>query len=70
MNYGFKQPEIKVEDHIFGVANLGQILNETGQWDRWLPETEYQARFFETQSCTSYGTLSAIEIMLNMLYNE
>jgi len=70
MNYGFRQPNIKIEDQIFGAVETGEILNESGQWDKWLPKYEAQAEFFETQGCTVWGSENCCEILHKFLFDE
>ena len=72
-NYGFKLPEIKNEDYVFGgLGSLPKIvLQQDGQWDSFLVPKENQNLFgVETYACTCYGSLSAIEILINRLYGK
>src|SRR3990167_3836247 len=63
IQFGFKVPTIKIEDHIFGGAGYGAVLNESGQHDNFKPKYEPQADNFETQGCTVWGTENAIEFL-------
>lgn len=67
MNHGLILPEIETHaegvDHILGVGGLSEpIINESGDWMPWIPDREPQSKNgVETQACTIYGTLTAIE---------
>jgi len=64
--HGFKPDIPKPEDYVFGGNKLsGKVLNQYGQWDIYLPDSELQKRNgLETQNCVSYGTLNCLEIIL------
>ena len=62
-DFGFRNPVIKMEDHIFGSAETGAVINQSGQWDEWLPQYEPQFEKFETLGCTVWGTENAIECL-------
>lgn len=48
---------------IFGVD--GPVINPSGDWSQWLPDKEPQMRRgVETQACTCYATLSALETLI------
>lgn len=70
INYGFKTPVIELDQHIFGSNNYGDIINPSGQYDTFLPPFEPQARYFETQGCTVYGTHNGVEILHKFKFNE
>lgn len=56
------------EDYIFGSGQLtGYILRPSGQWA--IPQDdEVQARNFETNSCTSFGTIHAVVSIFKELF--
>ena len=68
--HGFIEDEIQAEDYILGggMAPTVQIpLN--GQWDKFLPDPEYQLRNgVETMNCTAYATLNCIEMLEKAKY--
>lgn len=48
----------------------GLPIQQGGQWDEFLPETDKVQNFaVEPQCCASAGTLHCIEILLKKLYN-
>lgn len=68
-NYGFIAPEIVPEDFWLGSGKLGSVvLNEKGDWRPYLPIFEHQRKTIETNSCVSFGTLSALEMLHNLLW--
>ena len=71
-NYGLKFTEPELRDPnayiLGGLVSLPKIvLQEDGQWDDYLPITEYQAPNYETFACTCYGTTSILEILLKKI---
>lgn len=61
----FIPPVIKPEDYIFGSGQLqGAILRENGDWRDYVPQNEDQRKKIETSACASYGTINAIEILM------
>ena len=66
--FGFLPPEVKQEDYRFGgVTKLkGEVLTD-GHWRMYLPKSELQARNFDTNGCTSFGTLNCLEILWKRL---
>ena len=72
VNHGFIPDEIQEEDYVLGSEQLaGELLQPTGQWDEYLPEVELQKRNgLETQNCTVYGTLNALEALYYRKYAE
>ncbi len=70
MNYGLKIPKIETKEegaeHILGSSKLkGQVINPSGDWRPYLPEKEPQFKLgVETNACTVYGTLNAIETLI------
>src|SRR3990167_6609346 len=65
--HGFiSEPIIEGEDYVFGSAYTkltGEIINPSGNWEQYLPAEELQAPGYETNSCVSFGTSSAIETL-------
>lgn len=69
--YGFLPPEILETDYLFGGQTKlkAEVLRPDGQWDSYLPVSEYQLKNgIETSNCTVYGSLNAIETLYNRLY--
>jgi len=70
-NYGFIPPEIDERDFWLGSKKLGsKVINEKGDWRPYLPVFEHQRKNFESNSCVSYGTTSALEILIKFQYNK
>ena len=56
------------KDYIFGSGQLtGYILRPSGQWSI-LRDDEVQARGFETNSCTSFGTINSVQSIFKELF--
>src|SRR3990167_3815194 len=71
-NYGLKLSEVKPEDYILGGFSTlpTVIVQETGQWDEFLPQIERQSSArLESQGCVSFGSLNCIEMLVKRLYN-
>lgn len=69
-NYGFLPPIISPTDYFLGSKKLGSVvLNEKGDWRPYLPVFEHQRKTIETNACVSFGTLSALEMIHNLLWN-
>jgi len=69
IKYGYIPDIIHAEDYVFGgqqIAGLPIVLN--GQWDDFLPVKELQSKKIETMNCTSFGTLNALEILINRVF--
>lgn len=76
-NYGLIIDPIKPDDYVAGSSNSIQnlrgeiIVQPGGQWLDWIPQGEQQAPFgFEPSACASFGTLNAVEILLQRVYGE
>lgn len=69
-NYGFVEPKIDDTHYIVGDGRLlgATILNSSGDWEKWLPIFEPQAKDFESYGCTAFGLLSQIETMHKFIY--
>ncbi len=70
-NYGLILTPPSDRDFIFGDNKLGDShINQSGQWDGWLPDYEPQSRpgAFDSYACVSFTTLNCIEIMERMLF--
>lgn len=70
MNYGLIIPTkvVTKEDgaqHVLGSANLAErVINPSGDWEPYAPDREPQnVGGVETNACTYYGTLSALETL-------
>lgn len=70
-NYGLIIPPITNKEegaeHLLGsIPKLrGVVINESGDWTQWLPDKEPQnVRGVETNACTIYASLNAIETLL------
>lgn len=70
MNYGLIIKDKRPTDYKFGSNLPLKEINETGQWDEWLPEYEPQADRYETWGCTVWGTQNQIETMIKFLYGK
>ena len=70
--YGLQLSFPEAGDYILGgESKLGrEVLQESGQWDGYLPVMEYQNLGSETMACTAFGTLSAVEILIKKLYGN
>ena len=68
--YGLIIPPITTKEEgvedVLGSSKLkGQVINSSGDWRPYLPEKEPQfKRGVETNGCTVYGTLNAIETLI------
>ena len=71
-NYkGFIPPKEKPENYILGDGNVPQVvLQPNSDWTEYLPVEEKQNVNFETFNCVSFGTLSAIEVLMFRLFGE
>lgn len=68
--YGFITPKITENNYVLGSGKLGTsglILNSERDWIPFLPLGEIQKRHFDTNSCTEFGTLNAIDTLKNRL---
>jgi len=66
-NYGYKPPVIEEKNYVLGgiLSAPYEVLQEDGNWKPYLPETEEQrSESYETNACTIYGTLNAIETLM------
>jgi len=64
-------PEENEKDFMFG-ANLVEktVLQEDGQWTRFLPEDELQRGMnVETMGCTGFGLLNVVEMLYKRLFD-
>jgi len=69
-NHGFQPDEITDDQYVFGSSKmLQELLQESGQWDDFLPEKEYQRQHgLETYNCTNFGTENALKIIHKRKY--
>lgn len=67
---GFVADNITPDQYVFGSEQLGgEVLQEDGQWDDYLPEKEIQRKNrVETMSCVSFGTLNCLETLFKRVY--
>lgn len=65
-NYGYIPDTIEEDQYIFGSQSIpDEVLQPTGQWGEFLPKDEFQFnRNFDTNGCTEYGNLNAIETLM------
>lgn len=72
IKHGFIPDKIEPDQYMFGSKQLSGIsLIRDGDWTEWLPKAELQSRpGLETQNCTVYGTLNAIETLLDFRNGE
>lgn len=63
MNKGYIKDNIQEEDYVLGGGFVPDkiILNEKGDWSKFLPVFERQAEKFETWGCTVFATLNILE---------
>ncbi len=67
--FGFLEDVITEEDYILG-ANLPlEVINESQNWEEWLPVFEHQASRFETAGCTAFATLNQIECYMKKVFD-
>ncbi len=69
--YGLLQDKPKVTDDRFGAisrSNNDKILNESGDWTKYLPKVEYQKIGFETMACVTFSGLNCIEALIKNKY--
>lgn len=71
-NYGFVPSEITPDQYILGGGMLPKIiLQSDSNWKDHLPKWESQIEGnFETYGCTVFGTLNAVETILNKLNSQ
>lgn len=62
MLYGLQKPEPNIKDWSF--LGYGNVLNPARDWSAYLPQLELQNLGVETNNCTAYGTLNALETLL------
>jgi len=72
MDYGFIPDILEADHYVFGSQELSDnVLNFTGQWDKYLPAIELQEKnMVETYNCVSFGTLNAVEILHKFLFGK
>lgn len=70
-NTGILPPCPKPLDYIAGVESgiVYEVRNDSGNWHDLMtsPELQFHAGFFDTMSCTNFGTLKAIQGNINWL---
>ncbi len=65
-NFGFIRSEIDDTQYIFGASPLlSNDINPSGDWEKFLPDFEYQAEGYETYGCVPYGTENAVQTLMN-----
>ena len=67
INHGLIIPEITPDNWVLGglTGVSGKVINKDGNWIPYVPEIEPQSKQgIETQACTAYATLNAIETLL------
>lgn len=66
--YGFIAPVLdKEKDYFLGGFRSApfEVLQEDGQWDKFLSPTEIQHNaVFDSYNCTAYGTLNSLELLM------
>lgn len=74
MNRGFQVPQVDVEKGWFFKGANTQLKGlplSDGHWLRFVPELEIQFQNgFDTNGCTEYGTLNALEILWKFLFGQ
>lgn len=71
--FGYIHDDPKDEDYVFGavtgIADYGTPVNPSGQWDRYLPDSELQRKNgVETYSCVTFSLLNCIETLFKAAY--
>lgn len=68
---GFIAPIITPDNHILGSNGISlPIIKVDGDWSKYLPTFESQLQnTFDSDGCTVYGTLAAIQTLEKFLYN-
>jgi hypothetical protein len=71
-NYGFKGTGRTMNDWKMGgeTGIVPEVLQESGQWDYYLPAFENQATYFETFRCVTFSMFHCWQIILKRKYNE
>lgn len=70
-NYGYLEEELSPDDYQFGAWKLPEEpIQNTGNWDYFLPVLENQNIATETNGCVSFTTTSILEILHKKLYGE
>lgn len=73
MPRGYRPSKYQVTDKIFGSENSiqGKPLNVGGHWLTYVPPQNVQQNTgIETEACTTFGTLDAIETLLRFKYKD
>lgn len=67
---GFIAPIITEDNHVFGSSGIPlNIIKVDGDWTKYIPTFESQLETtFDSDGCTVYGTLNAIETLEKYLY--
>lgn len=64
--FGYIEDEIKIEDYKFGGAQVpDDVLMPDSDWTAFLPVTEDQRKKIETYNCTAFGTLHALQMLMD-----
>ena len=67
--YGFDPDKIEIKDEEYKLgALMPVVINETGQYDKFLPLYEPQADKYETWGCTIWGSQNMVEIYFKTLF--
>lgn len=72
-NYGYKVPEVKPTDYIFGSGQVSieAPLRPDGNWSDAIPQGEQQiGRFFDTDNCTAFGSTGQIETLAQAKFQD
>jgi len=71
-DYGFNPDlvEFKDEDYVFGGFTKlpREVIQEDGQWQKFAPTFEPQAKNYETSGCTIFGGQNQIETYINKVF--
>ena len=69
--FGYIEDKKDKRDFLFGTGKLEDtIINESGNYDKFLPVFEPQSRLFDTMACWVFGTLNCLETMHICKYGE
>jgi len=78
-NYGFVEPtkeeitDAERKGYVFGGLGIGEKdpLNPSGDWREYLPDEETQKNnFIDSNGCTLFGTLNALEMLAKIVFDE
>lgn len=72
-NYGYKPPIVEEKNYVLGGVFSApfEILQESGSWIDYIPIHEEQRQEgFDTNGCTQFATLNALEMLFKRKFGE